>query len=88
MLSEESPRTRCHHKQLSPLVLTPTDLAVTEETEVRKFMEEGCGCQLRLRGPYSAGFTIDSVLRRRMDAQELSWNDMDSALLGQIIHQL
>ena len=63
----------------------PTDLAVTEETAVRRFMEEGCGCQLRLRGPCSAGFTIDSLLWRRRDAQELSQNDMDMALLGQIM---
>ena len=54
MLSEEFPRMRCDHQQLSSGP-DPTDLAVTEETAVRRFMEKGCGCQLRLRGPCLAG---------------------------------
>ena len=52
---------------------------------VKQFMDGGCGCQLYNGGPCSEEFTLDHVLGMRSKCCELSRNDLDMILLGQLM---
>ena len=63
----------------------PMQLQLEDEEIVDRFLESSCHCQLYLGGPCSKQFTSSYVLSARTSCLELSRNELDMVLLGQLM---
>ena len=63
----------------------PMEVSVREEEEVKTFMNTTCRCQLHRGEPCSNQFGLTNVMKTRMESMELSRNELDMVLLGQIM---
>ena len=55
-----------------------------EDEEVTSFVRDTCGCKLANGSPCSKQFTVTHITKMRMACNELSHDELDMALLGQI----
>ena len=87
-------RLHIHAENTAPLVhntedttLQVPDPAHAEEEEVLRvqgFVSQGCSCTLYNGGQCSARFNLDQYLEFRGQCQELTRQELDMAVLGQI----
>ena len=63
----------------------PMQLQLDDEKTVGRFLESSCHCRLHLGGPCSNQFTSSYVLSARTACFELSRNELDMVLLGQLM---
>jgi len=61
--------------------LEPWQLDKDEERKVLEFVVNGCGCTQKC----SALFSIEHYQAARANATEMSWNELNMAVMGQVM---
>ena len=72
-------------QQCRTVATDPRDLDINEEKKVREFCANGCGCSLVKGRPCSFQFSREHYQASRANAAELSWNELNMAVMGQVM---
>ena len=65
--------------------IEPRPIDDEEDERLREFRQRGCGCTVLKNGPCSTQFTLDHYRTVRANCAELSWGELNMALMGQLM---
>ncbi len=73
------------HLGHSSVSMEDRDIDVQEAETVAAFCDQGCGCSLLDGAPCSRQFSLQHYKDMRSDTAELSWGELNMALMGQVM---
>ena len=66
------------------VTVEPRSINLEEARKIDNFCASGCGCRLVKGGPCSLQFSKEHYTSTRANAAELSWNELNVAVMGQV----